>query len=234
VPEVEIDAEGKEAVLEPVEHKGHRAYVFKKWSGGLDLGLSAEGDNDEDEEWEGDSELSVGRRAALLKGLNLPASVLVAPESIFRVKFAISTAPGLSWVWDWTARALSEDFAVVTEYVGDVDDEGEPTQVWGVVTRDDIARSTALLFCRADTPEGSRFAGNFWDEMAADGIELPDLYRLLLAYEGLGGDAVITMDGMNLVNFQAQGMEQDFSDLSELLDKDPEKYGYRGVAEDSE
>ena len=96
----------------------------------------------------------------------------------------------------------------------------------GVVTRDDIFRSTALLFTRCKTSEShdDRFGGEcdgeaFWHSIELSGINVPNLYRILMAHQGRGGGEILDMDQQSLMEFKEENMERDYADLVKIVRK---------------
>lgn len=152
---------------------------------------------------------------------------LVEPSLLFSIEFYIEGAMSL-WYWGWNATAFTEDLAVISQWeTPDLD--GLHVTPWipiplGIVMRKDIFRSTALLFrnCKTLESHDDRFGGeydgaNFWHSVKLKGIDVPSLYRILMAHQGRGGNKILDMDAQSLIDFKEEDMTHGYADLLEVV-----------------
>jgi hypothetical protein len=146
----------------------------------------------------------------LLKGCQTP---LVPPEQLLSASFSTD------WCgWSFHVEALTERIAAVGH------SNPETTGPLGVllagfVDRRTLYRSTALLAQHNFPVEATdRFAGDdFWGEISATGLPLPELYRILLAGAGRGGSRILTLDEDALKSYREPDMVYGFQEMAERV-----------------
>lgn len=138
------------------------------------------------------------------------------PDAWFSISMAIDDE-GTSAHWSWTAIALTPQRALLCERS---DSYGSPAfpHPFGVIARDHMFRSAALLMARR--PERPRYftAPRFLHEIHSSGIPDTEVYRILAAACGHGGDALIHVDPSELPRFRTADMRYDFQDVLKRLD----------------
>lgn len=141
---------------------------------------------------------------------------LVEPTPLFSVRFLITGM--ISWAWGWRVIAFSQELALVAEWDDEVVRTPLLPQPLGLVARDSLYRSTALLLQHLGAEHfGDRFMGDegggFWEEIAPRGIEPPELYRILLASAGRGGDVVLDCDAQALIKMRELSAAHGYRDV---------------------
>jgi hypothetical protein len=151
------------------------------------------------------------------RGRDSRSGGLVAARELFSVTMAVDD-DRMASVRTWTAIALTEEFALFCERSDDSGLHLFPA-VFGVIERRNLYRSAAVLLHHRDGKAGHRFehAGNFFDDLHAWHIPQGEVYRLLLAFAGLGGRRVLTQDAGALKAFRPEGMLVSFDDVADLL-----------------
>ena len=146
---------------------------------------------------------------------------LVEPTPLFSVRFVITGMIG--WAWGWRVIAFTQELALVAEWDDEVVRTPLLPQPLGLVARDSLYRSTALLLQHLGADHFSdRFMGDggggFWEEIAPRGIELPELYRILLASAGRGGDAVLECDARALIKMRELSAAHGYRDVARAVE----------------
>jgi len=146
---------------------------------------------------------------------------LVEPTPLFSVRFVITGM--ISWAWGWRVIAFTQELALVAEWDDEVVRTPLLPQPLGLVARDSLYRSTALLLQHLGADHFSdRFMGDggggFWEEIAPRGIELPELYRILLASAGRGGDAVLECDAQALIKMRELSAAHGYRDVARAVE----------------
>ena len=159
---------------------------------------------------------------ALMQGSSL---CTVEPEDLFSITVAIDSTM-ISWGWGWFATALTKDLAVLSLWNDEMAGLTLLPEPLGLVTREDIFRSAALLFAILENKDYDRFSieGNFYDEISFSGIDIANMYRLLLAVCGEGGGAVVTMSSGNIVNYRHKSMLYGFEDVARVVEETERMY----------
>ncbi len=133
---------------------------------------------------------------------------------IFTVEFAITGM--LGWTWGWVVRAFTPELAFVSGWDADDGFPLEFKEPIGVVTRENLYKSTALLFINNPVEEACRLKSkrDTWDSILPEGdIDYVELYRLLLAATGMGKKKILDMDHATLVKYKAPGARIGFDDI---------------------
>jgi len=179
--------------------------------------LLMDGDDDLDEEEMKKRESWLCPVDALMQGSSL---CTVEPEALFSIGVAIDSTM-ISWGWGYFATALTKDLAVLSLWNDEMAGLTLLPEPLGLVTREDIFRSAALLFARLENKDYDRFSieGNFYDEISFSGIDIANMYRLLLAVCGEGGGAVVTMSSGNIVNYRHESMLYGFEDVARVVEE---------------
>ena len=159
---------------------------------------------------------------ALMQGSSL---FTVEPEVLFSIDVAIDSTM-ISWGWGWFATALTKDLAVLSLWNDEMAGLTLLPEPLGLVTREDIFRSAAFLFAILENKDYDRFSieGNFYDEISFSGIDIANMYRLLLAVCGEGGGAVVTMSSGNIVNYRHESMLYGFEDVARVVEATERMY----------
>jgi hypothetical protein len=165
------------------------------------------------------------------------SSVALAPRStLFEVDFLLNSVISSSGA-SWTVVSLTDEMSVFYAWVEDITTSGwpcwQPGEAIGVVPNESMYCSIALLLQRfnpADVndigivcPQGFGLAqeqpeqSDIWDEVTPRGIESVELYRLALACEGLGGDALLTLGADELMRYRATGATRGYAEFVELF-----------------
>ena len=129
----------------------------------------------------------------------------------------------ISWAWGWRVIAFSQELALVAEWDDEVVRTPLLPQPLGLVARDSLYRSTALLLQHLGADHFSdRFMGDggggFWEEIAPRGIEPPELYRILLASAGRGGDVVLDCDAQALIKMRELSAAHGYRDVARAVE----------------
>jgi len=82
------------------------------------------------------------------------------------------------------------------------------------------------LFAILENKDYDRFSteGNFYDEISFSGIDIANMYRILLAICGEGGDAIVTMSSRNVVNYHNESMLYGFEDVARVVKETERMY----------
>ena len=184
--------------------------------------LLMDGDDDLDEEEMKKRESWLCPLDALMQGSSL---FTVEPEVLFSIDVAIDSTM-ISWGWGWFATALTKDLAVLSLWNDEMAGLTLLPEPLGLVTREDIFRSAAFLFAILENKDYDRFSieGNFYDEISFSGIDIANMYRLLLAVCEEGGDAVVTMSSGNIVNYRHESMLYGFEDVARVVEATERMY----------
>ena len=182
--------------------------------------IGEDDDLDEEEMKKRDSWLSP--LDALLEGSSLCA---VDPDELFSIEVA-KDATMISWTWGYSATALTNNLAVLSYWNDEMTGRTLLPEPLGLVTRKNIFRSAALLFSLLENKDYDRFSaeGNFYDEISFSGIDIANMYRLLLAICGEGGKAVVTTSSKNIVNYYNEGMLYGFKELTRVIKETERMY----------
>jgi hypothetical protein len=178
--------------------------------------LLMDGDDDLDEKEIKKRESWLCPLDALLQGSSL---CTVEPEELFSIKVAIDSTM-ISWTWGWFATALTKDLAVLSLWNDEMAGMTLLPEPLGLVTRENIFRSAALLFTHHERKDHDRFRaeGNFYDEITFSGIDIANIYRLLLANCEEGGDTVVKMSSKNIVNYHNESMLYSFEEVARVVE----------------
>ena len=181
-----------------------------------------DGDDDLDEEEMKKRESWLCPLDSLLQGSYLST---VEPEELFSIDVA-KDATMISWTWGWSSTALTKDLAVLSFWHDEMVGMNLLPEPLGLVTRKNIFRSAALLFSLLENKDYDRFSaeGNFYDEISFSGIDIANMYRLLLAICGEGGKAVVTTSSKNIVNYYNEGMLYGFKELTRVIKETERMY----------
>jgi hypothetical protein len=191
-----------------------------------------DGDDDLDEEEMKKRESWLCPLGALMQGSSLSTVEL---EELFSISAAIDATMN-NWTLGWFATALTKDLAVLSYW----HDGMEGSSFWhdemvsstllpeplGLVTRENIFRSAALLFTHHEWKDYDRFRteGNFYDEIFVSGINIVNIYRLLLAFCEEGGDTVVKMSSKNIVNYHNESMLYSFEEVARVVEATERMY----------
>ena len=180
------------------------------------------GDDDLDEEEMKKRDSWLCPLDALLKGSSLCA---VDPDELFSIEVA-KDATMISLTWGYSATALTNNLAVLSYWNDEMTGRTLLPEPLGLVTRKNIFRSAALLFSLLENKDYDRFSaeGNFYDEISFSGIDIANMYRLLLAICGEGGKAVVTTSSKNIVNYYNEGMLYGFKELTRVIKETERMY----------
>jgi hypothetical protein len=146
----------------------------------------------------------------IMKGSNIKPDNSV----IFTVDFTITGM--LGWTWGWVARAFTPELAFVSEWDADDGFPLEFKKPFGVVTRQNLYKSIALLFLNNPVEDASKLESkkDTWDSILPKGdIDYTELYRLLLAATGMGERMILDMDHATLAKYKAPGAEVGYDDI---------------------
>jgi len=125
----------------------------------------------------------------------------------------------ISWTWGWRVETFTKDLALFSVW----DDEGVSRVLprpLGLVPRDRLFQNTGLLLRRCERIDDDRFvSGGFWTRIRPQGIELAELYRLLVVASGRGGDSILTMSPEEVVDFRESDMKYGFQDVARLVSR---------------
>jgi hypothetical protein len=191
-----------------------------------------DGDDDLDEEEMKKRESWLCPLGALMQGSSLSTVEL---EELFSIDVAIDATMN-NWTLGWFATALTKDLAVLSYWhdgmVGSSfwhDEMVSSTllpEPLGLVTRENIFRSAALLFTHHEWKDYDRFRteGNFYDEIFVSGINIVNIYRLLLAFCEEGGDTVVKMSSKNIVNYHNESMLYSFEEVARVVEATERMY----------
>ena len=121
--------------------------------------------------------------------------------------------------WNWSAVALSRDLALLCVRSDDYTWPLFPYPL-GVITRADKYASAALVLASNEPENPERFtsASNFFSELSASDIPDEEVYRLLLAASGDGGEAIVHTQRRALRFFRTERMEGGYADVVARLD----------------
>ena len=141
---------------------------------------------------------------------------LTLPDVWFSIGMAIDDE-GTSAHWSWTAIALAPNRALLCERS---DSYGSPAfpHPFGVITREHMFRSAALLMARRADKRAYFTAPRFLHEIHSSGIPDTDVYRILAAASDHGGDALIHFNPAELRAFRAPDMRYGFDEVLKRLD----------------
>mgnify|MGYP000973493294 CR=1 FL=1 len=134
---------------------------------------------------------------------------------IFSVEFTVTGM--LGWTWGWVVRAFSPELAFVSEWDADDCFPLEFNEPIGVVTRENLYKSIALLFINDPVEDASKLKdpNESWGTISPKGdIHPVELYRLLLAATGIGKRKVLDMDKEALMKYKAPGAKLGYYDFA--------------------
>lgn len=151
-------------------------------------------------------------------------TLLAKPKVLFSVEFDYeSDSPAGSWSGGWEATAFTERLGLVSEF-GEDDSLSLYIPIpMGLASRGNLFQSIALLFqnCKKRWKSGVDWFArdDFYKSIYVDGIDVPELYRLFLAYEGRGKDAILKMDSKDIVNYREDDMQHDYKNVLKVTNK---------------
>ncbi len=146
----------------------------------------------------------------LLRGCKTP---LVAPDTLFE-----AGADREWYSWGFFAQALTERLAAIGYWMTET--SGPFGTLAGFADRRDLYRSTALLARHSFPIQITTFEEADFLSLSAEGLPLPELYRILLAGNGRGGSKILTLEGEALMNYREPNMAYGFEDLQALMQQE--------------
>jgi len=165
-------------------------------------GISRELDDDIREAW-------VTPIGELTKGAK---TKVVPSEELFSITLSVDHPAGGNW--GWQATTFMKDLALVSFH-----SDFTPSHFMsplGLVSRETLYSSSALLLREyVGQLDGDRFKLESFglDELEFKGIIVPELYRLLLAVAGRGGDVFLTMTANELARYREPDMLVGYEEL---------------------